>query len=704
MAWIRQVIIGGYYNSLNSSTTEYNEINGGSSWSSSESSNEIIVPLSGTIKHFAVTIKSAPGSGKSYAFTVRKNNADTDLTCTVSDTSTTATDLQNSFSVSAGDKICLKATPSNTPSAQACSWGVVFEGETADQSMVTGNLFCSNNDTTYYSGLLGLVQSTTQGTYKQIIPTAGTLKNLYVELSIAPGDTKSRAFTVYKNGVATSLTCTVSDTNTTANDLSNTVSVSAGDDVEFSFAGSNTPATGYVKYGMVFQADTNFESIYLGCSSDDMGTSYNEFCMPNTGKSDWGITFYQQTTLLNTYKKLYVELETAPGAGESYTLNLRKNNINTAVSFSISDTSTTGNNTADTASMSNGDLITLRELPSDSPVTGKAYWGFVGVSQYNPSSNNLINARILIKKFNENLLNAKIQTTQTYSNELLLNARISVPKSSENLLISRIQKNYSSDNLVSSRIKSIKYSNNLLNSRVKLLSNNSENLVSSRIKIKYVSDLVSSARIQKENFSDNLLNAKLSGIFASLNSANARIKLLNESNEVLLNAKTILHTFSQKLISSRIQKEFNKENQLQARIKSEIESENLLLSRIKNEFNSLNLISARIKQEFTSEKSLNSRVKNSFNSSNLLNAKIKMSYSNEVLLNSTIEALGYSSNLCNAYIFLGYQSDLVCNARIIFNPKIKRMQDVIGSETRSYDKTTNEEPARIGGDRIFPTG
>jgi len=70
---------------------------------------------------------------------------------------------------------------------------------------------------------------------------------------------------------------------------------------------------------------------------------------------------------------------------------------------------------------------------------------------------------------------------------------------------------------------------------------------------------------------------------------------------------------------------------------------------------------------------------NTVSSENILNAHIKLIKSDELL---------------NAYIFIGFQDSLVCNARVVFNPKI----------TRVLAETIKTEPARIGGDRIFPTG
>lgn len=66
-------------------------------------------------------------------------------------------------------------------------------------------------------------------TNELVIPSARTLKNLriYCEASV----TKDVAFTVFKNGASTGITCTITNGNATASDLSNTLAVAQGDKV-----------------------------------------------------------------------------------------------------------------------------------------------------------------------------------------------------------------------------------------------------------------------------------------------------------------------------------------------------------------------------------------------------------------------------------------------------------------------------------------
>src|SRR5215510_9791291 len=58
-------------------------------------------------------------------------------------------------------------------------------------------------------GPVTLAASSAAG-FRTVVPRAGTIKNLFAAVSAAPGASKSWAFTVRKNGVDQSLTCTIS--------------------------------------------------------------------------------------------------------------------------------------------------------------------------------------------------------------------------------------------------------------------------------------------------------------------------------------------------------------------------------------------------------------------------------------------------------------------------------------------------------------
>jgi hypothetical protein len=94
--------------------------------SATESETQQFMPVAGTISEFYVNLDGSPGSGNSYTFVVRKNGADTPVTCTISGTDTTGYDLTNSVDFDAGDLISVRVTPFSNPTARSMRWTAKF--------------------------------------------------------------------------------------------------------------------------------------------------------------------------------------------------------------------------------------------------------------------------------------------------------------------------------------------------------------------------------------------------------------------------------------------------------------------------------------------------------------------------------------------------------------------------------------------------
>jgi hypothetical protein len=72
---------------------------------------------------------------------------------------------------------------------------------------------------------------------------------------------------------------------------------------------------------------------------------------------------------------IYVDLITAaPGVGKSYTFTVRNNSTDTSLTLTISDLSTSGSNTTNTATFNAGDIFTVICNPSNTPNTTNLRW------------------------------------------------------------------------------------------------------------------------------------------------------------------------------------------------------------------------------------------------------------------------------------------------------------------------------------------
>lgn len=83
--------------------------------------------LTGTISDMYIEAPSAPGTGESNTFTVRKNTADTNLAVALSDLNTAGNDTSDTVSVTAGDILTISATASAGTALTGTSVSVSFK-------------------------------------------------------------------------------------------------------------------------------------------------------------------------------------------------------------------------------------------------------------------------------------------------------------------------------------------------------------------------------------------------------------------------------------------------------------------------------------------------------------------------------------------------------------------------------------------------
>jgi hypothetical protein len=100
--------------SLTFTGTAFFPIGGGGLSSTTETNVDLAAPATATVKNFTVQLSVAPGTGNSIAFTWRDNATSTAITCTVSGSATSCSDLTHSFTASAGDLLDIQAVTAGT--------------------------------------------------------------------------------------------------------------------------------------------------------------------------------------------------------------------------------------------------------------------------------------------------------------------------------------------------------------------------------------------------------------------------------------------------------------------------------------------------------------------------------------------------------------------------------------------------------------
>lgn len=217
----------------------------------------------------------------------------------------------------------------------------------------------------------------------QIVGSAGTIENLYAELGTAPGSGNTVTITLRVNGADTALTCQIANTNTQATDTSNSVTVAAGDRINYKVVTSAANSAASLRVSSQYVGDTANESLILGSTGGVQMDSSGDFYLPPSGHvCTKSLTTDANARMLcptaGTIKKFYMWLDTAPGGATSRKFEIYKNNAATGVTMTISGASTTGNDTSNTVAVSAGDLISIKLTNTGAfPAGALGAWGFV---------------------------------------------------------------------------------------------------------------------------------------------------------------------------------------------------------------------------------------------------------------------------------------------------------------------------------------
>jgi len=348
-----------------------------------------VIPSAGKLRYLRFVLNDAPGgAGKDYTFHLMLNGAPTALVVVIANLATSGSDMANEIDVVAGDEVSLRCTPTGTPDKTEARYTIQFTGSTAGESIILGSTTNNILDSgaTGYRRVMGcgaaLVANENEA--REIVPTAGTIKNLYVELSLDPGDDpEAYRFTVRLNGatVGQSLIVTITADATTGNDVAHNLVVAAGDVLTMMIEPLNTPTVEpTARWGMTFVATIDGESLVLSGTAETIGAELNNGhnYIETDGRlfslsSSWSLG--QITTL----RKMHWLLSAAPGGVTTRTLT-----IEIAVggdgnqSVTIVDPNTWGSDLVNTDVLVNDNVVGVRQSFTGAPAAAYACWSVVG--------------------------------------------------------------------------------------------------------------------------------------------------------------------------------------------------------------------------------------------------------------------------------------------------------------------------------------
>ena len=204
--------------------------------------------------------------------------------------------------------------------------------------------------------------ATAAATVQAPVSTAGTLKSLYVYFPSAPTAGKSWEMVIMKNGVATSLDCTVADTATTCSDTSDTVSLSAGDLISLRVTPAGTPISSVPTWSLVFEPTTDNAFTYPATAR--VSTLSMVYLAPGTTRDNMNATENNArfvAPIAGTFKDYLFDYSKKTSNAFAVTTTLRKNGADTAISCSISGT-TYSCTDPDTVTAAAGDRFSISDI------------------------------------------------------------------------------------------------------------------------------------------------------------------------------------------------------------------------------------------------------------------------------------------------------------------------------------------------------
>jgi hypothetical protein len=200
---------------------------------------------------------------------------------------------------------------------------------------------------------------------RPFMPVGGTVSTMRVSLVNPPGAGTSYAFTLYKGNSATSLTCTIADTATSCTDLTDSISVAAGDNLSWQVSPTNSPIPIAPAIATNF-TPTNPGDTFIMSTAGNNNTTFNAYSFPSTS-GGWGTTENSTVRTIipdaGTLDQFYMQIQTAPGTGSTL-YAVRTNSATSTVQCSISTTGKTCSDTTDTLAVSTADIINYVSAPS----------------------------------------------------------------------------------------------------------------------------------------------------------------------------------------------------------------------------------------------------------------------------------------------------------------------------------------------------
>ena len=283
---------------------------------------EIKMPIAMTVSTFHVEITTAPGVGITRTFTLMVNGVASAATVSFANTNAIQEWTGPALELSIGDTLSLQSDVAGGTAAGTGNlrWHLLCQA--TDYPIFGNNTTAgvNTNANEYLNPMGGYAHAgtTVQTDQEIVMPCAGTFDRFYMFAPVgSPGAGTAYTLTWQKNATDQTLTASITDTNVTGNDLTNSFAVAAGDRVVLHRTITGTPTARALYWCARFTPTTQgdfFTGFGSASNSSATATAYQQPLGTGNGTT-WGATetAFQFCLPANvTIGAMYVSLGAAP--------------------------------------------------------------------------------------------------------------------------------------------------------------------------------------------------------------------------------------------------------------------------------------------------------------------------------------------------------------------------------------------------------
>jgi hypothetical protein len=342
---------------------------------------QIPCPVSGSFKDLEVTLYTAPGgAGKKHVISLYVDNVKSALSVEVENTATTGSD-SDSVAVTAGQTVEFKSEPVNTPANSYITVKMKFVPDDGESQIYFAWISNSTNTSVRWHPIMAGEGSedSTEAEVTTPVAVAGTFSKFYCRNAADVGALPNNYIrTVYRNGGATGITCTLQTGTLIASDVVNSQAYSEGDTISVYQTTNSNPTFAEYGWSIAFVPTTAGEQFGHLTSSQSTTSAADTWYWAAFGAHYTAANAVeaqaQQEMHEGTIKRVRVLFDRAPnGAGKSYRIRSRVNGGYGNIDITVSNAETTGSDLVNSDALSDGDLFCWEIAPTGTPDTVRPF-------------------------------------------------------------------------------------------------------------------------------------------------------------------------------------------------------------------------------------------------------------------------------------------------------------------------------------------